>query len=421
VTTATNIAADVPAPSNEETDLAALRTLVVDCPELRELEQRLGRLNLFEVLRTEHHEARHSNMLAWLFDPSENHGFRELFLRRWLMRVFHDAERGSINYLDPVDVDSIPFKSVQVFREWMNVDLLVEIVTEHDDTWVVCVENKVWSWQHSNQLQRYRTRIEQAYPNAKRFYILLSVTAEEPEDAAYAIATYEQVKLALETCMAERQGVLGGELVVILNHYIGLIKANFMTNSPVEELALKIYKAHKRALDRIFEYRPDTVALLTDAVVARMKVESSSLQIVHVGQTKGAIYFLPTLWEAPNNKRPGGATAIFCEINFYYMDRVVLKAIAGPTEQGWRRQLFELSKTRKFKNTQAKKSLPDQWFQFFGIMNKSLKLAEAEPGSVDDVSEKMWSWIVEQLKQPTFTEMVSAVAEHLKTHPTPSA
>jgi hypothetical protein len=58
----------------EEIQLQQLTDFVVRCPELRELEKLLGKFNLFRVLRFEHGEIRHSNVLAWLLDPAESHG-----------------------------------------------------------------------------------------------------------------------------------------------------------------------------------------------------------------------------------------------------------------------------------------------------------------------------------------------------------
>jgi PD-(D/E)XK nuclease superfamily len=62
---------------SDDEKLRALRTLVVDCPELRELERRLGPFNIFDVLKSAHNEIRHSNVLAWLLDPKGSHGMRD--------------------------------------------------------------------------------------------------------------------------------------------------------------------------------------------------------------------------------------------------------------------------------------------------------------------------------------------------------
>src|SRR5438046_130958 len=142
--------------SEENNQVRQLTNLVVRCPELRELEKSLGKFNLFRVLRFERGEIRHSNVLAWLLDPAESHGVRDLFLRRWLMRVFAEGEAEEGDALDPVTIDSCEFRSVQVFREWRNLDLLVRIETAEPGEWVIAIENKVMATQGSGQLRKYR-------------------------------------------------------------------------------------------------------------------------------------------------------------------------------------------------------------------------------------------------------------------------
>ena len=68
-----------------------LTNLIMNCPELPQLEAQLFQFNIFRVLRADRNELRHSNMLAWLFTPDESHGFSDLFLRRWLMIVLQRA------------------------------------------------------------------------------------------------------------------------------------------------------------------------------------------------------------------------------------------------------------------------------------------------------------------------------------------
>ena len=61
-----------------QADYNALNELVVNCPELAEVESLMGGFNLFSVLGFEYGELRHSNALAWLFDPSESQWSRGL-------------------------------------------------------------------------------------------------------------------------------------------------------------------------------------------------------------------------------------------------------------------------------------------------------------------------------------------------------
>ena len=158
--------------NSSDKTLNALSNLVVNCPELTEVESLLGRFNLFRVLKFEDGEIRHSNVLAWLLDLKESHGFGDLFLRRFLMLSLNESENG-LRDLDPVDIDSADIKIVEVWREWNHIDITVKIQTL-DESWVVAIENKVNSQQHSDQLLRYRKIIESYFPEEKNcfcFYV----------------------------------------------------------------------------------------------------------------------------------------------------------------------------------------------------------------------------------------------------------
>jgi len=50
---------------------------------LDKLELLLNSPNIFNVLKIEHNEIRHSNFLAWLLDPKNGHNLGDKFLR-WL-------------------------------------------------------------------------------------------------------------------------------------------------------------------------------------------------------------------------------------------------------------------------------------------------------------------------------------------------
>jgi hypothetical protein len=71
--------------------LAALERFVIENDELLELEERIGRFNIFDVLRIARAEIRHSNFLAWLLDPAESHGQGDLFLKAILMDLLRQA------------------------------------------------------------------------------------------------------------------------------------------------------------------------------------------------------------------------------------------------------------------------------------------------------------------------------------------
>ena len=50
----------------------------------QKLNQQVNAFNALKVLRLEGHEIRHSNILAWLLNPKENHSLQDYFFRKVL-------------------------------------------------------------------------------------------------------------------------------------------------------------------------------------------------------------------------------------------------------------------------------------------------------------------------------------------------
>jgi hypothetical protein len=68
-------------------DRRALEAFVVENTELETLEGFLDQFNIFEAVGVERQELRHSDFLAFLLNPSENHRLGDLFVRRLLQRI----------------------------------------------------------------------------------------------------------------------------------------------------------------------------------------------------------------------------------------------------------------------------------------------------------------------------------------------
>ena len=50
----------------------------------QQLNQQVNSFNALKILKLENYEIRHSNILAWLLDPKENHGLHDYCLRKML-------------------------------------------------------------------------------------------------------------------------------------------------------------------------------------------------------------------------------------------------------------------------------------------------------------------------------------------------
>ena len=138
-------------PAADATEIHALKSFVLDNPELEQLESLAGGFNLFEAIGAVRREERHSDFLAYLLDPSAPHGFGVAVLRGLVDAVLA-ANPGTPTPLGRVDAALMDLESAHVEREWSGVDVLAYSEPDH---FVLLIENKVDSSEHSNQLARY--------------------------------------------------------------------------------------------------------------------------------------------------------------------------------------------------------------------------------------------------------------------------
>src|SRR5262249_37928594 len=138
--------------------------------------------NIFDALRIVDREVKHSDFLAWLLDPNESHAQGGLFLRAILMDLFKKArENGFKPPVSPVELDGEELRGVEVRREWRNIDLLIRC---HEPSFVIAIENKIKSGEHSDQLDRYREIVSTDFAGVAGMYVFLTVEGDEPSENA---------------------------------------------------------------------------------------------------------------------------------------------------------------------------------------------------------------------------------------------
>jgi len=215
-----------------------LRALEKDF-DFERLELNLKLPNIFRILKISKAEIRHSNFLAWLLHPNESHNLGDIFLKHFLLEI-------------SVDFDALNFQDVEIRREWRNIDLLI-ISSE----FIVCIENKVDSQEHSNQLVRYKEIIKEHFPNHRHYFIYLTANEDDPSDDEFEKYSYSQIVETLAQILKLYDRRLTSEVKQYIQDYIEILKIEIMKEHELIELALKIYNNHKEALDFIFENKPD--------------------------------------------------------------------------------------------------------------------------------------------------------------------
>ena len=209
--------------------------------------------NIFQILRISKNEIRHSNFLSWLLDPNESHKLGDIFLKRFLREVFSSDKFGDI---DQVDVEGMDLSKVEIQREWKNIDILIKL-----ENVVVCVENKVLSKEHSNQLKRYKEIIENQFPNHHQTFVYLNPEGDTSEDESdtYEPISYEFIVESLDRIISVYGESLNEQVKNYIKDYITIIKRELMGTDKLTELSKKIYQNHKELFDFIIDHKPDVL------------------------------------------------------------------------------------------------------------------------------------------------------------------
>lgn len=237
-----------------------LDNFLVQNADFERLTAQLGEFNLFQVLRIERAEIRHSNVLAWLLDPSETHGLASLFLRRFVASVLleHDVPGVSIT---PAEMELMPIGDVEVYRERHHIDVLVRWRsgrgTERTN-YCLLIENKVGSKESAGQLAKYRQAVMNDYPDAQVIPILLTLDGDDPSDdgvaAGFVPVSHMEVLEIATSVVDQHRTRIPADAQVFLSHYLHSLRRLIMEDPEIVELCKRIYQRHREAIDLIIEH-----------------------------------------------------------------------------------------------------------------------------------------------------------------------
>jgi hypothetical protein len=247
-----------------------LEAFVVDNPDLEQLESLLAEFNIFEAIGAVRQELRHSDFLAFLLNPAENHGLSDIFLKKFLMRVLTDANNPPFS---AIEIDVSTLQEAEIRREWRNIDILV-----HDPTnRLVCtIENKVDTTEYSNQLRRYREIVSREFPGHRAIFVYLTPEGDEASDETYVSFNYTQIGNLIDYISQAYKSTLGPDVYTLMIHYPRMLRRHIVSDSEIAELCRKIYQKHQKALDLIFEHRPDLQLEIANKLVELIENAKSS-------------------------------------------------------------------------------------------------------------------------------------------------
>lgn len=245
----------------KEVEMKEIAALLSDSKFIS-LQKEHSAFNAFTVLRLESHEIRHSNVLAWLFDPQESHKFGSVFLEQFLLRLpaYAENEKQSenINYALPLLTKG--GMHVSVHREMQSednrrVDFQIEcfLPNVEDNQFVLLIENKVYARQGEKQLETYLKNAQKKFPKGKIIPVYLTLDEDDkPSDKRYFHLTYNDVLDILESLTGAAESERCTDPAgLFIRDYIKILKEQTNGNEKKQNLAKEIYKNHKDAVDFI--------------------------------------------------------------------------------------------------------------------------------------------------------------------------
>ncbi len=274
----------------EERPDQALERFVVDNDDLLELEERVGRFNIFDALGIARIEIRHSNFLAWLLDPNESHGQGALFLNAILMDLLRQLPAGR-KPVSPIDLDGVELSGVEVRREWRHIDILIKCESPQ---FVIAIENKVTFDADDRKLNNYEAAVAEAFPGWKSAFVFLTPDGSEPSDEDWFVYSYGDIHRVLGRCRRTNASAIGDDVLVVLDHYLRLIGSRFMDDPKIDELCKRIYQNHRVALDLIFERVGADSGLVAEVAEA---VRGTPAPMNVLNTTSKVVMFVPRSWQ----------------------------------------------------------------------------------------------------------------------------
>ncbi len=320
-------------------DRNALTAFVVENRDLERLEALLDRFNIFEAIGVVRQELRHSDFLAFLLNPQENHRLGDIFVKRLLQRLLMDTEDVSVP-VTPIDLDLWSLEQMEVRREWQRIDILL---LDEPNRLAVIIENKIGTGEHSDQLRRYHQTVTEHYPGWRVIGLYLTPSGDTPSYEAYLPVGYGSICDVLDSIAESRGAFASPDLRTLIAHYTEMLRRHIVGDSEIARLCQQIYRKHQRALDLIYEHRPDPQAAIR--IMALDLIENTP-ELALESRGKQFIRFAIPEWDAPilmagTGWTSSGRMLLFEFVNWPNELRLVLTIGPGPTNT--RKRLFEMA------------------------------------------------------------------------------
>ena len=214
-----------------------------------------NKFNIFQALKLQNNEVKHSNFLGWLLNPFESHYLMDCFFKE-LLKI---ALRNDSILVDIIlkDLTDAKVTLEKMTNDGRRMDIFIDCPTNK----LVCViENKIWSGEGCNQLEDYRNYIlnNDKYKDYKyKIFLFLTPYKYSPcEDyKGYIRINYGDILKAINNLMKQYGCLLEDDVKIFVEHYKRMVERDIMgeMDKEIVDLCRKIYRENKEAIDLIVE------------------------------------------------------------------------------------------------------------------------------------------------------------------------
>lgn len=324
-------------------EIKALENFLMDIEILDTLETKLVNFNLFETLGIVNTEIRHSNVLAWLLSPRENHGLGDIILKVFVQRLFqqYNSELKNVN-TTLLQVALMDFYDFQVRREWKNIDIAV---FSEINKFVIIIENKIWSGEASHQLDKYYRTVNEEFEGFEKIFLFLTPDGLPPSDTTTWLSIgYTFFIDIIVNALTKKSEAIPQSVKLFIEHYIEILRRHIVGHDELVRICRQIYNKHQKALDLIYKHIPDTYSEISSYIEECIKQYSN---ISFDSSTKSLVRFLTNQLDNLLGYKGKGWTSSNRILLYEFQNRgekLALKLIIGPGEQVIREKLFAIAK-----------------------------------------------------------------------------
>ncbi len=249
----------------------------------KELLSYYEQVDYLSILSCGRRELSHSSFIAWLADPSGNHGLNDFFLQS-IFEIFIARF-----YSKSIDISG---KNINIFTEKTIKSGRLDIYIESaDEKWQIVIENKVHSKEGDHQLKKYFEELNNKYDDTFFLYLkphLLS-GSEYPLSADFKVIYYQEIIPLLNSSfeLAVNKGHI--ETALLIKSYVRSLSIISLDSVNFDAMALSCFEL--KQLKRLYRNHK----LLFEDIKSEISESESNDYLDSIESIKNSLMFINLL------------------------------------------------------------------------------------------------------------------------------